>query len=201
MFKVLFFLSFVLITTVSCGQKKHPNKGETALQKKLNATYKDVTTSPLKPEDRKQFDGLDFFKFDSAYIVKATLKRTPDSKWFNMKTTTSRVSQERVFGIISFILKGKKYELQLYQNKDLKDKEGFEDYLFLPFLDATNGTETYGGGRYIDTKIPSGDVLIIDFNTAYNPYCAYNANYSCPIVPRANYLDIKIKAGVKQFKK
>ncbi len=201
MFRVLFFLSFVLITAVSCGQKKHPIKGETAFQKKLNATYKDVTTSPLKPEDRKQFDGLDFFKFDSAYIVKATLKRTPDSKWFNMKTTTSRVSQERVFGIISFILKGKKYELQLYQNKDLKDKEGFEDYLFLPFLDATNGTETYGGGRYIDTKIPSGDVLIIDFNTAYNPYCAYNANYSCPIVPRANYLDIKIKAGVKQFKK
>ena len=80
-------------------------------------------------------------------------------------------------------------------------EEGYEDYLFLPFLDDTNGEESYGGGRYIDCRIPEGDTIEIDFNKAYNPYCAYNENYSCPIVPRENYLAIEVKAGVKVFKK
>ena len=72
---------------------------------------------------------------------------------------------------------------------------------FLPFLDETNGETTYGGGRYIETRIPEGDVLTIDFNKAFNPYCAYNEKYSCPIVPRENYLRIAITAGVKKYKK
>jgi uncharacterized protein (DUF1684 family) len=71
--------------------------------------------------------------------------------------------------------------------------------LFLPFLDNTNGDTTYGGGRYIDLRIPEGDTIEIDFNKAYNPYCAYNSRYSCPIVPRENYLDTNIEAGVKKF--
>jgi uncharacterized protein (DUF1684 family) len=79
-------------------------------------------------------------------------------------------------------------------------QEGMEDYLFLPFLDETNGFETYGGGRYLDLRIPVGDTIEIDFNTAYNPFCAYNEKYSCPIVPRENYLQTRIEAGVKAFK-
>ena len=80
-------------------------------------------------------------------------------------------------------------------------KEGFEDHLFLPFLDNTNGTTSYGAGRYIDLTIPEGDTIEIDFNTAYNPYCAYNEKYSCPIVPGENYIDADIEAGVKVFAK
>jgi uncharacterized protein (DUF1684 family) len=72
---------------------------------------------------------------------------------------------------------------------------------FLPFTDETNGMESYGGGRYIDLNVPKGNKLIIDFNSAYNPYCAYNDKYSCPIVPRENYLKTRIEAGVKTFKK
>ena len=72
--------------------------------------------------------------------------------------------------------------------------------MFLPFSDETNGIESYGGGRYIDLRIPEGNTLIIDFNSAYNPYCAYNDKYSCPIVPRENYLRTRIEAGVKKFK-
>jgi uncharacterized protein (DUF1684 family) len=71
--------------------------------------------------------------------------------------------------------------------------------LFLPFLDTTNGIETYGGGRFLDMRIPKSKEVIIDFNKAYNPYCAYNYNYSCPIVPLENNLSIKVKAGVKKF--
>ena len=198
------FMSLIFtftVTLTSCSQGKRPLKGDTDFQKELNAEYKDASKSPLKNKDLKNFDGLDFFKFDSTYVVKANLKRTPNSKWFNMKTTTSRVSKERVYGILTFKLKGKQYKLNIYQGEDLMKTKGFEDYLFLPFLDETNGTETYGGGRYIDTTIPDGDTLIIDFNRAYNPYCAYNDKYSCPIVPRQNYLRIKIKAGVKAFNK
>ena len=75
------------------------------------------------------------------------------------------------------------------------------NYLFLPFLDGTNGEGSYAGGRYIDLRIPEGDRMEIDFNSAYNPYCDYNEKYSCPIVPRANYLPIQIVAGVKAYKK
>ncbi|MFI1743538.1 DUF1684 domain-containing protein [Thalassobellus sediminis] len=199
--KHIVFLFVILISFFNCAQKKHPLKGETIFQKELNAEYKDVTTSPLKDKDRKVFEGLDFFKFDSTYVVKAKLKRTPNSKWFSMKTTTSRVSKERVYGILYFELKGEQFQLNIYQGKDLMQKEGYEDYLFLPFIDETNGLESYGGGRYIDARIPEGDTLIIDFNKAYNPYCAYNDKYSCPIVPRVNYLKTRVEAGVKTFGK
>ena len=80
-------------------------------------------------------------------------------------------------------------------------EEGYEDYLFLPFTDKTNGEETYAGGRYIDLSIPEGDSITIDFNKAYNPYCAYNKKFSCPLVPSVNALDTKVLAGVKDFKK
>ncbi len=77
----------------------------------------------------------------------------------------------------------------------------FENYLFLPFTDLTNGNGTYGGGRYIDLEIPKGDTMVIDFNKSYNPYCAYNGKYSCPIPPKENDLNIAIKAGVKNYSK
>ena len=71
--------------------------------------------------------------------------------------------------------------------------------MFLPFSDLTSGNETYGGGRYIDLEIPKGKTITIDFNQAYNPYCAYNPKYSCPIVPAENELLTNVNAGVKKF--
>jgi uncharacterized protein (DUF1684 family) len=190
-----------VITFGSCAQHKKQNFGDTPFQKKMNSEFKDASKSPLKAKDLKNFQGLDFFKFDSTFVVKATLNRTPDSEWFNMKTTTNRLSKERVFGVLNFELKGKLFALNVYQGQELMETEGFVDYLFLPFLDDTNGNETYGGGRYIDLRIPDGDRIEIDFNSAYNPYCAYNETFSCPIVPRVNALDLEVNAGVKAFKK
>ena len=197
--KSYFFLFCFAITMLSCAQDKQPILGETEWQKEMNAEYKDASTSPLKKKDRSDFKSLDFFKFDSTYVVTATLKRTPNTEWFKMKTTTSRESEERIFGILTFQLKEKTFSLNVYQGKELMKDEDFKDYLFLPFLDNTNGDTTYGGGRNIDLRIPEGDTIEIDFNKAYNPYCAYNERYSCPIVPRENYLDTKIEAGVKKF--
>ncbi|MFS4481818.1 DUF1684 domain-containing protein [Hyunsoonleella sp. 2307UL5-6] len=194
----LVVLATFLVST-SCAKKKRPIKGDTTYQKKQNAFFKDASTSPLKKKDLKTFEGLDFFEFDSTYIVNAKLKRTPNNEWFNMKTTTKRVSEERIYGVLYFELNGKQHQLNIYQGKEAVE-EG-DDYLFLPFLDETNGLESYGGGRYIDSNIPKGNTLILDFNTAYNPYCAYNSKYSCPIVPRENYLKTRVEAGVKRFKK
>jgi uncharacterized protein (DUF1684 family) len=196
-----YFFMILLGLSLSCSNSKTPILGETVFQKRLNAEFKDASVSPLKAKDLKAFKGLDFFPFDSTFVVEAKLKRTPDSEWFNMKTTTDRMSKERVFGVLSFKLKGQPYQLKVYQGEENMNTEGFEDYLFLPFLDATNGESTYGGGRYIDLRIPDSETILIDFNTAYNPYCVYNEKFSCPLVPRANYLDIEVTAGVKAFKK
>ncbi|WP_179352774.1 DUF1684 domain-containing protein [Winogradskyella vidalii] len=194
---------FIVLVTIllfsSCGEGKKTLKFETPFQEKMNTEFKDASLSPLKPKDLKNFESLDFFPYDSTFVVTATLKRTPDTEWFDMKTTTDRLSKERVFGIVSFELKGQTFQLNTYQGKELSQSEGSEDYLFLPFLDHTNGTSTYKGGRYIDLEIPEGNTIEIDFNSAYNPYCAYDEKYSCPIVPMENYVALEIKAGVKAF--
>ncbi|PTL99455.1 MAG: hypothetical protein DA407_16755 [Bacteroidetes bacterium] len=198
--KILISL-FLVLTVLNCAQGKQPIYGETDWQREMNADFKDATKSPLKDKDRKDFKSLDFFKFDSVYVVKTRLIRTPDEQPFKMKTTTDRLPNYVKYGIVEFELKEKTHQLNIYQNIDLLSKPGYEDYLFLPFLDNTNAETSYGGGRYVEGRIPEGNTLIIDFNTAYNPYCAYNEKYSCPIVPRENYVDENIEAGVKVFAK
>ena len=192
-----------MLTTVSfsCGQDKSEIVGETEWQKKMNADFKDASKSPLKKKDLKEFKTLDFFNFDSTFVVQASLKRTPDSEWFDMPTTTERLTKERIYGVLTFKISNNEYSLNVFQGQRLMNTKGFRDYLFLPFLDDTNGDSTYGGGRYIELRIPKDDTIEIDFNKAYNPYCAYNEKYSCPIVPRENYLPLKVEAGVKAFVK
>ena len=169
-------------------------------QKELNAEFKDPEESPLPDRYRKNFETLDFFAPDTNYIVDARFVRTPESLPFLMPTTTDRKSKEVVYGIAHFELNGKKRQLEIYQNEELMQQEEYSDYLFLPFTDDTNDKETYAGGRYIDLRIPDSDVIRIDFNTAYNPYCAYNKKYSCPIVPSVNAMDTEVRAGVMAFK-
>lgn len=192
---------FSLLLILNCENKKRYDKSFTPFQKEMNEFFKDASISPLKEKDLKNFKGLDFFAFDSSYVVNADLTRTPEEKSFKMKTTTDRLPEYIKYGIVTFDLFNKSYSLNIYRNLDIINNEGYQDYLFLPFLDDTNGFESYGGGRYIDLDIPEGNNLVIDFNSAYNPYCVYDEKYSCPIVPRDNYLSIKINVGVKAFAK
>jgi uncharacterized protein (DUF1684 family) len=168
-------------------------------QDTLNKEYGNREESPLTDEDFKVFKGLDFFPINEKFIVEAQFKRTPDEKVFKMKTTGTRLPEYVKYGELTFSIDGKSFQINLYQNIDLIKKEGYEDYLFLPFSDLTCGKESYLGGRYIDMRIPKSDTVTIDFNKAYNPYCAYNHKYSCPIVPLENDLDIEVLAGVKKF--
>lgn len=170
-------------------------------QDTLNVEFANPDESPLKKADLKGFKGLDFFPINEKYKVLAKIERTPDSKTFKMKTTTSRVSVSSQYANLIFEIDSVEYRLAVYQTHSLLKTEEYADYLFLPFLDETNGETSYGGGRYIGLRIPDGDSIEIDFNKAYNPYCTYNERYSCPIVPRKNRLKTKIEAGVMAFKK
>ena len=192
---------FSLLLFLNCENKKRYDKNLTPFQKEMNEFFKDASISPLKEKDLKNFKGLDFFAFDSSYVVNAALIRTPEEKSFKMKTTTDMLPEYIKYGIVTFDLFGKSYSLNIYKNLEGINKEGYRDYLFLPFLDDTNGDESYGGGRYIDLDVTEEDNLVIDFNSAYNPYCVYDEKYSCPIVPRENYLPLEINAGVKAFLK
>lgn len=195
--QTLFLLLGVLF--FGCEQKKQALLGETDFQRELNSEFKDASKSPLKSKDRDKFKGLDFFTYDSTYVVEAEFKRTEAEKPFKMRTTTGLLPEYIKYGEITFELENEAFTLNVYQNQELFNEEGFEDYLFLPFLDDTNGDESYGGGRYIDLRVPDGNHLTVDFNTAYNPYCAYNEKYSCPIVPRENYISVAVRAGVMNW--
>lgn len=202
--KKLFLLITVLMFISCSSQDKRPLAGETEYQRKENARFKDASKSPLKKRDLKKFKGLDFYPVDSSYIVKATLTRTPNEPIFEMATTTDRKPLYKQYGILSFTLKGKTLKLHIYQNQENLEDDKYKDYLFLPFTDDTSGDGSYGGGRYMDvfiSQINKDDTVMLNFNNTYNPYCAYNDIYSCPITPRKNHLDITIKAGVKDFKK
>ena len=162
----------------------------------MNKEFKDPAESPLTKEDMKNFKKLEFFTLYEAYEVEASFTINPSPQLFKMTTSTDRLPVYSTYGELSFELNGEQYTLQVYQNQQLQTTAGYEDYLFVPFADETNGIETYGGGRYLDFRIPTTDKVSIDFNKAYNPYCAYNHNYSCPKVPEANTLPIRIEAGV-----
>lgn len=176
--------------------------GDSAFQKEMNATFKDASTSPLTRKGLKNFKGLDFFPINNKYKVEAKLIKTPDAPIFKFPTTTDRIAVYEKYGDVLFTIEGKELKLAIY--KDIDSSPEFANNLFLPFLDKTNGKTSYGGGRFIDvltTDEQKNGTIIIDFNTAYNPYCAYSDRYSCPITPRDNYVDIAIEAGVKAYKK
>ena len=189
----------------SCNsQGKRKIMGETPYQKELNASYKDASKSPLKKKDLRNFKGLDFFPIDSSFVVKATFTKTENAPTFEMATTTDRKPLYKEYGKLNFTLKGKNCTLTIYQSQDdLRDVK-YKDYLFLPFTDNTSGEESYGGGRYMDvmtTDITAQNTVYLNFNNTYNPYCAYNDRYSCPLTPRKNHLDVAVKAGIKIFEK
>ena len=193
-------LLIVIIFSFSCREeKRYQDVNLTEYQRQVNNYFKDASVSPLKPKDLKSFRGLDFFEFDSTYVVKAKTEETKDSLPFKMKTTTDIPAYVRKHADLFFQITDKEFQLSVYENLEYEGVEGYENYLFLPFLDETNENETYGGGRYLDLFLDGTDSIIIDFNKAYNPKCVYDENFSCPIVPRKNFLNIRIEAGVKNF--
>lgn len=166
-------------------------------QRELNEEYLNPKETPLRGDNFAQFKEHPFFPFDLKYRITAKFAKTENSQPFEIPTSSGKTKQYKEYGKASFELDGKPYTLTLYQSLDLMKQEKYKDYLFLPFRDTTNEKETYGGGKYMDLKIPKGNTIVLDFNQSYQPYCAYNAyDYNCPIVPEENKLPVEIRAGV-----
>jgi uncharacterized protein (DUF1684 family) len=200
---VLFWLAASL-PLAALGQQKTDAKLDCAAEAakfhhKLNKEFTDPAESPLSAAERATFQGLPFYPVRFEYCVVAQLVRDSTALPFAMPTSTSRLPMYRKYGELRFELNGQPQRLTVYQSLDLLQRPGFFDYLFLPFTDLTNGHGSYGGGRYIDLRIPPAGsrTITLDFNQAYNPSCAYNHAYSCPVPPPENRLNVAIPAGVQ----
>lgn len=205
--KLIWLLTLVLLLPISTVLAQHtiakPALSVTdharevaAFQQAQNAKYRDLAHSPLPREMRQKFKGLPFFPANYAARVEAHFVRDTVQAPFAMQTSTSRQPLYRKYGKAHFVLDGQALTLTLYQALDPAQEGDDPNYLFLPFTDRTNGRGSYGGGRYIDVQIPIGNTMWLDFNLSYNPYCAYNPQYSCPVPPAENRLPVAIKAGV-----
>jgi len=155
--------------------------------------------SPIPPEDREEFKGLDYYPPDLAYRFELELHEHPDKKRIKMAYTRGEEQEFLRWGEFKFKIAGKEQVLQAYKS------DPDEERLFVPFKDATNGKETYGAGRYLDLDLEkhlkAEGKWILDFNGAYNPWCAYSENYTCPFVSPENWLRVPIRAGEKKYKK
>ncbi len=152
--------------------------------------FRESADSPLP--DRATFTGLRYFDPDPAYRVTATVEKLSAGPPYRVQMTRGETETYQPYGRAIFTLDGKTYRLLVFRSAE-------KDQLFVPFKDMTNGGESYGAGRYLDVPLSevSGDELPLDFNRAYNPFCAYNPTYTCPIPPAENHLKVAVAAGEK----
>jgi uncharacterized protein len=196
----LFCLLITIFTMVNVnGQDQEYTRKIEEHRAERNREMRDTASTPLKADELKKFTALNFYAPDPAYCVKAKFTKTRKKEEIKMNTSSKKIKNYYVYAVVDFTLAGKAYRLNVYQSLDLMKKKEYKDYLFIPFTDQTNGNETYGGGRYIDLRIPKSNTITLDFNLCYNPYCAYTTGYNCPIPPQENYLDTEIKAGEKKL--
>jgi len=152
--------------------------------------YKNHFQSPLTREQRKDFKGLNYFPENNDLRLEVQVELLNEQTPMLMQTSTGGVQEYLRFGTFKFDVDGQPAQLTIYQSE-----HGF----FLPFVDGLAGKETYPAGRYLDLEILPGNRFIVDFNVAYNPLCAYNEMWSCPITPAENRLKVPIRAGEKLF--
>ena len=151
--------------------------------------------SPIKASEKDLFAGLKYYPPDKSFAFLTMLRRLDKPEEVIIATSKDRPRTMYYIGDFPFSYEGSDYRLRVFQPKDTSDG----NYWFIPFTDANAGGETYGAGRYIDIENTSSDSTFLDFNYAYNPYCAYNDRYDCPVPPKENRLPIKIRAGEKSY--
>jgi uncharacterized protein (DUF1684 family) len=155
-------------------------------------SFRDGRDTPVPAVKRDVLLPLPYYPIDQSYIVPAALKLADDRPVFEMPTSTGTLRRYQLVGSIEFTLQGQPMSLGAF----VEDGAAIGN-LFVPFADLTTGTETYSAGRYLDVAPTSSGYYRIDFNTAYNPYCAYNSAYECPFPPPSNRLKVAIRAGEK----
>jgi len=167
-------------------------------RKERDTFFKTHQRSPLSPKEKRNFKGLKYYPFNPKYVFCGQIERYSfhinNPKYYATFLTNKGINKRYIrYGTFHFKLDGQEYSIEIY-------KSILSDNLFIPFKDKTNGKESYDGGRYIDAEILQGYKMVLDFNMAYHPSCAYNDNFICVLPPRENTLDVEIRAGEKNFK-
>ena len=153
--------------------------------------FRDSRDSPIPPGRHEEFLPLSYFPIDASYSTPAVLKLSEDRPVFEMPTSTGKMRRMERVGVLEFTLGGAARSLGAFVEAGTQ-RVG---RLFVPFSDLTSGSETYAAGRYLDLDPTGTGLYEIDFNRAYNPYCAYNEAYDCPFPPPSNRLKIPVRAG------
>ncbi|MBI3050763.1 MAG: DUF1684 domain-containing protein [Acidobacteria bacterium] len=155
--------------------------------------FREAADSPVPQDRRDVLLPLRYYPVDPNYAVPAALKLADERPVFEMPTSTGTLRRMQLVGTLEFTLQGEQRSLGAFVPEGTQQITS----LFVPFADLTTGTETYSAGRYLDIEPTSTGYYTIDFNHAYNPYCAYNAAYECPFPPPSNRLKVAIRAGEK----
>jgi uncharacterized protein (DUF1684 family) len=166
------------------------------LRKEKDEFFRTDLDSPIPPEQRSKFKGLNYFPAEEDYRVAGLMESFDEPQPVFIATSTGSRQSYLKYGVVRFEIASTKLHLVVYKSAE----DPFARSLFIPFSDETSGRETYQAGRYLDIEEHGRDEYEIDFNMAYNPYCAYNDLYTCPIAPRENRLPIRILAGEKNYK-
>ena len=160
----------------------------TAARREKDAFFKLHPQSPLTPEQQEKFDSLPYYDYDPDLDLTVTVEPFAEQKYVPIQTTTGDVRQYKRYGQFTFTVDGEEARLTVYE----------ADYgYFLPFVDVNAGSETYPAGRYLEPELLGDNRFAVDFNQAYNPYCAYSPDWSCPITPAENRLKVAVRAGEK----
>jgi uncharacterized protein (DUF1684 family) len=161
-----------------------------------NRAFRQSAASPLSSEQKAQFDSLKYYPAQLEFVLEAAISRNANPDTILLQMSDNRAEKYLNWGQAQFEINNQPQHLGIYLKAT-----GTDSTLFIPFTDATNGRETYGGGRYLDAPLPRANAteIKLDFNAAYNPYCAYNNDYSCPVPPAENRLQVAIPAGEKSF--
>jgi uncharacterized protein (DUF1684 family) len=156
--------------------------------------FKNDADSPLGRDIQGVFRGLKYFEPDPAFRFELGLQRHPNPQSAIMTTSKGTRQLFNKVGYFDLIVEGKPARLQAFQSAEREDPS-----IFVPFRDATSGSDSYGAARYLDLEVEHDDQYALDFNYAYNPYCAYSDDYVCPLPPTENWLKVAIRAGEKKY--
>ncbi|MFQ5977209.1 MAG: DUF1684 domain-containing protein [Candidatus Heimdallarchaeota archaeon] len=167
-------------------------KAAKAVRKEKNLFMKKDRNSPLTSYQKKLFKKLRYFPYDPKYRFEGSIEEFEDKAEIEIATNKGEMRKYRLFGKFSFEVNGQQLVLHIFQSLD-------GDFFFVPFVDGTSGKETYGAGRYAELEEIAPQKWVLDLNYAYNPYCAYNDKWICPLVPPINRLAIRVEAGEKTF--
>ncbi|GJM61925.1 DUF1684 domain-containing protein [Persicobacter diffluens] len=198
---IVFSVIFIGIIVYSFQTDDKQNQPETYLasisehRSKQNDFFKNSEQSPLTEEQKKSFQHLDYFPAQTDFCLQAKVNRTFSNETIAVQTSSGKAKTYFPYAYLEFEIQKQPFKLLALQ------PTAHPDMLLVAFTDNTTGHETYGAGRYIEIPLPKEDLITLDFNKAFNPYCAYSDGWSCPIPPLENHLNIPVTAGEKAFQK